>query len=379
MNRLNKLWIDIRIFFWDTAFQKSNDAYIRISNLDKFSFDIAIKDFLSMTKYDNTITNLFDIFVNKKKSNKSQIKFIINNPFSGFTVPVILTSISKSNKRSYSSFYVANLYKKDASKLFNIFINDKDINNGYVFFKNEYLTFKTILYHELAHSTLESLRNETDLFHERVADIVSLIKVLKDEDFNLIEFKHFLKSLIMFRAYSYSYNSYYTNKAFLDCHYTINYLLGVYQLSEDNLNYLKAIPDLDLVTYVELLVKALSPLSDNPLMIMPDDLHHCDKYLDPYVDSISFDINNYFNHEKRSMKFYKKFKCNIPFSLKECLRKRFLSNISTNVNTLTSFLLTHMVKDDFNTVVNCHFNQDDFNYVFEDSKVLYTKYLKRIK
>lgn len=379
MYKLNKLWIDIKSFFSDYDNQKSKDSYIHISNLDKLSFDIAIKDFLSMTEYSSNSVDLFVIFNKNKELKKAQMNFTMNNPFSGFTVPINLISRSKSNKRSYSSFYVSNLYKKDAATLFEIVINDRDIDNGYVFFRNEYLTFKTILYHELAHSTLERLRNESDLFHERVADIVSLIKVLKDEDFNLIEFKHFLKSLIMFRAYSYSYNSYYTNKAFLDCHYTINYLLGMYQLSEANLNYLKAIPDIDLVNYVELLVKAFSPLSDNPLMIMPNDLHYCEKYLDPYIDSINFDINNYFNREKRSMKFYKKFKGNIPFSLKECLRKRFLINISTNVNTLTSYLLAHMVKDDFNAVVNFHFNQDDFNYVFEDSKILYTKYLKRIK
>lgn len=378
MHEFKKLWINIKNFFNSQYNQTSIEKYRHISNLDKLSFDIAIKDFFSMTNCQQSKIDLLDIFCEKKKSKKSEINFIITNPFSGITVPVRLISRSKYNRRSYSSFYLSNLYKKDVSKIFEVIINDRDIDNGYVFFKNEYLTFKTILYHELAHSTLESLRNEGSLFHERVADIVSLIKISKDENFNLISFKTFLKNLIMFRAFSYDCSSYFTKRSVLDCHYTLNYLLGLYQLSEDNFLYLMNISDNYLVNYVELLVKSLSPFSDNPLNVMSVDLANCQTILESYNDSIEFDINSYFKHEKRSVKFNKKFNGTVPIELKICLKNRFIKNISTSTDKLTSFLLSNMVKTDFHFVVKTYFNQDDFNYVFEDSKVLYAKYLKRL-
>lgn len=182
----------------------------------------------------------------------------IINPFNDLKI-----KISSSNEIE-KSFSVSNETKKnnkDFNNTFHIFISKKNKNNDLR--KGDNLLMDFILYHELAHSSYAQILSNYDYdrnSNEINSDIVSIIKIINENDFSISQTNKLCNVILDYRAKTARYDkktnlqSYMDGYANVRCHFTEESILNFKDFIkvDNNINYIKEIKDADLSSFAQI-------------------------------------------------------------------------------------------------------------------------------
>lgn len=198
----------------------------------------------------------------KIKSKESLILNIIN-PFNNINTSIEFSSMSEKE----TSFLITNesrLYNKDLNDCFHIYLN-KSIEKkvGFNIFDKEQersLILEFTLAHEFAHASYsQMLKNNTNNEKEINSDMVAIIKIIKNNDFDVEDSKKLCNFLLKYRSRQATYkekqdgSGYMTGVPYNRTHFTEEALLNFKNIiNEDNLVYIKNIKDIEISTFCEI-------------------------------------------------------------------------------------------------------------------------------
>ncbi len=202
-------------------------------------------------------------YIIKKIINEKEYSTELINPFNGIKTSFQSFNTNKNNPSTMVLNHSA-LKQKEFDRSFKVVINKKsceDLNfNIFEEEKEKNLILEFTIFHELAHASYSQIVdfNNNDNKKEKNADMVSALKVIKNNDFNINETKDFFSLLLKIRSEKANLNIYNILNNYTSItrdHFTEESLLNLknFLLDDNNLDYIKSIKDAELSTFCEIL------------------------------------------------------------------------------------------------------------------------------
>jgi len=234
-----------------------SDLHIRDKILERLITNQPVDERILKLELKNDIDYILQNIIDKKDFSTN-----LMNPFNN-----IKTTINSFHtKKDTPSLLISNntaLKQKEFNKAFRIVINknivDKTKFDIFDYKKEEKLMLEFILFHELAHASYSQITRQqyNNNKNEKNSDMVSILKIIKNHDFDINETKDLLSLILKLRTKKAGLNIHNilnNNTEISRVHFTEESLLNLksFLSNENNLNYIKSIKDFELSTFCEI-------------------------------------------------------------------------------------------------------------------------------